>query len=196
MKHQDQQTLRHPLVLIVFHLLFFTGLPGGASLTLAELPPDLSTGIGVLAEYKSNAEQQAQILVGLAAVDDITKDDYRKGQSLYAQAKAGFDGWIDQLVFEIQSGTTEALSPNHEEIQEKAKAKGDAFTTYVQEQLGKGQRGEVGHTLKSVFASIKDAALSIATGFTKVPPAEQSAVIKKLEEYKWPEFHTIEERRQ
>jgi hypothetical protein len=196
MKQQNQRTFPHPLVLIILHLLFFIGLPGGVPTTLAELPPDLSTGIGILAEYKSNAEGQAQILVGLAAENDITKDDYRKGQSLYAQAKAGFDGWIDQLVFEIQSGPIEGLSPNHEAIQEKAKAKGDAFTKYVQVLLGKGSRGEIGRTFKSVFASIQEVATSIAEGFTKVPPAEQPAVINKLEEYKWPEFHTIEERRQ
>jgi hypothetical protein len=196
MKHQDPRTLRHPLVLIVLHLLFFTGLPGGAPPTFAELPPDLSTGISILSEYKSNADQHAQILVDLDAENDITKNDYRKGQSLYAQAKAGFDGWIDQLVFELQSGPIESLPPNHEAIQEQAKAKGDAFTKYVQELLGKGQRGVVGHTFKSVFASIQEVATSIATGFTQVSPAEQPAVINKLEEYKWPDFHTIEERRQ
>jgi len=196
MKHQYPRTLRHPLVLIVLHLLFFIGVPGGAPPTLAELPPDLSTGIGILSEYKSNADQHAQILVDLDAENDITKGDYLKGKLLYAKAKTGFVGWIDRLVFEIKWEPKEGLSPDYEKFQEQAKAKGDAFTKYVQEQLGKGQRGVVGHTFKSVFASIQEVATSIATGFTQVPPTKQPAVINKLEEYKWPEFHTIEERRQ
>jgi hypothetical protein len=197
MKHQEQRTLRHPIVLIVLHLLFFTGLPGGASPTLAELPPDLSTGIGILSEYKSNADQHAQILVDLDVENDITKDDYREGQLLYAKAKAGFDSWIDVLIFEIQSAHKEGRSSNYEKTQEEAKVKGDAFTIYVQEKIsGNGSRGKIGRAFNSVFASIQKAATLIATGFTQVSPPEQPAVIKKLEEYKWPEFHTIEERRQ
>jgi NAD(P)-dependent dehydrogenase (short-subunit alcohol dehydrogenase family) len=197
MKHQDHRTLRHPLVLIVLYFLFFIDLPGGVPPTLAGLPADLSIGIGTLAEYKSNAEQQAQILVRLAADGDITKDDYLKGQSLYAQAKAGFDGWIDQLAFEIKSGTINAPSPSHEAMQEKAKINGDIFTKYVQAQLPKiKRRGEFGRTFRSFFASIKDVVISIATGIAKASPAEQRAVIKQLKEYKWSEFHIIEARQQ
>lgn len=168
--------------------------PGWIMHAWAELPSDLAQGIGVLSEYKSNAEQQAQFLVVMAADEDINKDDYRNGQSLYAEAKAGFDGWIDQLVFEIQSGTTEATAPNREAIQEKAKAKGDKFTRYVQEQFSKKNRGgEVGDIFKSVFASINEVAISIVKGFSKVSPTDQPEVIKKLEGYKWPEFHSIEQ---
>jgi hypothetical protein len=159
----------------------------------AELPSDLAQGIGVLSEYKSNAEQHAQILVGLATEEDITKDEYRKGQSLYAQAKAGFDGWIDQLIFVVQSGKTQLLSPQYESIQMEAKAKGDAFTKYVQEQFLGNPRGEVGDAFKSVFASINDVARGIVKGFSNVSPTDQPEVIKKLEGYKWPEFRTIEQ---
>jgi hypothetical protein len=162
----------------------------------AELPSDLAQGIGVLSEYKSNAEQQAQILVGLAADEDITKDEYRQGQSLYAQAKAGFDGWIDQLIFEVQSGKTELLSPQYESIQVEAKVKGDAFTKYVQKQFLGNPRGEVGDGFKSAFATIKEGALSILKGFSKVSTTDQPEVIKKLEGYKWPEFRIIEQRLQ
>jgi len=183
------------MVLCVFILVpaFFVG---GMMPACAELPSDLAQGIGVLSEYKSNAEQQAQILVGLAADEDITKDVYRKGQSLYAQAKAGFDGWIDQLIFEVQSGKTELLSPQYESIQMEAKVKGDAFTKYVQKQFLGNPRGEVGDAFKSVFASINDVAIGIVKGFSNVGPTEQPEVIKKLEGYKWPEFHTIEQRLQ
>jgi hypothetical protein len=194
MKHQDQRTFRHPHVLIVLYFFFFIGLPGGVPPTLAGYPPDLSIGIGILAEYKSSAEQHAQIFVFMAADGDITKNDYLKGQTLYAQAKAGFDGWIDRLVFEIKSGTINAPSQTHEAIQEEAKAKGDEFTKYVQTQLPKiKRRGEFGRTFRSVFSSIKDVAISIAAGITNMSSTDKITVIKELEEYKWSEFHTIEE---
>ena len=184
-----------PLVLCVFILVpVFSG--GGIMPVCAELPSDLAQGIGVLSEYKSNAEQHAQILVGLETEEDITKDEYRKGQSLYAQAKAGFDGWIDQLIFEVQSGKTELLSPQYESIQMEAKVKGDAFTKYVQKQFLGNPRGEVGDAFKSVFASINDVARAIVKGFSNVSPTDQPEVIKKLEGYKWPEFRAIEQRLQ
>ena len=183
------------VVLCVFMLLpIFSG--GRVMPACAELPSDLAQGIGVLSEYKSNAEQQAQILVGLAADEDITKDVYRQGQSLYAQAKAGFDGWIDQLIFEVQSGKTELLSPQYENIQMVAKVKGDAFTKYVQKQFLGNPRGEVGDAFKSVFASINDVAIAIVKGFSNVSSTDQPEVIKKLEGYKWPEFRIIEQRLQ
>ena len=183
------------MVLCVFMLLpIFSS--GGIMPAYAELPSDLAQGIGILSKYKSSAEGQAQILVWLAAENEITKDEYRKGQSLYVEAKAGFDGWIDQLIFEVQSGKTELLSPQIESIQLEAKVKGDAFTKYVQKKDLGNLRGGVGDGFKSAFDSLKEGALSILKGFSKVSPTDQPEVIKKLEGYKWPEFHTIEQRLQ
>ena len=163
----------------------------GSPPVLAEVQDDLAQGYAILAKYKSSAEGQAKILVGLDAEEDISKKEYRKGQSLYVEAKAGFDGWIDQLIFLFQAGKTELLSPQYESIQREAKTKGDAFTKYVQDLFLGNPRGEVGDGFKSVFASIKEVGSSMLKGFTKVSPTEQPEVIKKLEGYKWPEFHII-----
>lgn len=193
MKHQSQQTLRYLSALIALHFLVYIGLPGGVSQAYAKLPADLNKGINILAEYKSNAKQHAQLLVNLAACEEITKDTYYLGQSLYAQAKAGFDGWIDQLVFEIESGTLETLTPTHKAIQENAKAKGDEFVEHVLKQIQSSTRGPTARKMISIFESIKEVALLIARDITKVSPTEQSEVIQKLKGYKWPAFHTIEE---
>ena len=182
--------LRNYFFIIMLSIFFFYG---GVASVFAELPADLAQGIGILSEYKSNAEQQARILVGLAAEKDITKDDYLKGQSLYAQAKAGFDGWIDQLIFEIQSCKSTVLSPQYETIQAAAKAKGDAFTQFVQEQFLGERRGEIGEEFKSTFASIKEVGQHIVTGFNEmVGGPSRAEVIHQLQEYKWEEFHNIE----
>ncbi len=188
MMHQDQRIFRNSLALIVLYFLLFISLLGGIPPARAALPVDLSNGIGVLAKYKSNAKQHARALVRLAANDSITKDDYHKGQSLYAEAKAGFDGWIDQLIFEIEFGSKEAPSSINIAIEEKAKAKGDEFVAYVRDQnprSGSLSRGPIADKIKSVFALI-------VTSIPKVNSTEQATVIKKLEEYKWPEFHTLE----
>jgi len=143
----------------------------------------------MLTKYKSNAEGHARILVHLAENDEITKDAYYKGQSLYAKAKAEFDGLIDQLVFEIEFGAKQTSYPFHEAFGEKAKAKSDAFERYVQKQFPgsqNGTRGLVADELKKVFEVI-------AASFSKKSFTEQTASIKMLEEYKWPEFHTIVE---
>lgn len=188
MKHQYQRLLRNPRTLIGFYFLFFISLPGGIAPIHAGLPVDLSKGIGVLAEYESNARQHARTLVRLAANDAITSDDYHKGQSLYAEAKAGFDGWIDQLVFEIKFGSKGAPSPTHQAIEERARAKGNAFVEFVRKQnpgSGNRTRGPIADKIKSVFAMI-------VTGTTNVSSSEQTTVIQKLQAYKWPEFHAFE----
>ncbi len=190
----NQNAFAFPLPHLLFTIVLTLFLFSGGSPVFAELPSDLAQGIGILSEYKSNAEQQARILVGLAAEEDISKDDYRKGQSLYAQAKAAFDGWIDQLVFEIQSGKTALLSPQYETVKEAAKAKGDTFTKYVQEQfLGKSRRGEVADVFKSLFASITDVGRAVKNGFSQASAPDQAQAIKKLEAYKWSPFHVIEQ---
>ena len=189
----NQVILQPQVVLCVFILV--TVLSGGRIMSVyAELPSDLAQGIGILSKYKSSAEGQAEILVVLAAENEITKDEYRKGQSLYVEAKAVFDGWIDQLIFEVQSGKTTLLSPQVESMQLEARVKGEAFTKYAQKLFLGDLRGGVGDGFLNAFGSLKEAALSILKGFSKVSPTDQPEVIKRLEGYKWPEFHAIEQR--
>jgi hypothetical protein len=188
MKYQDQRISRHPLVLIVLYLFFFIGLPGSVSSTLAGPPADLSDGIGVFGKYKSIAENQADLLVRLEADNEITKDDYRKGQSLYAQAKAEFDGLIDQLVFEIEFGAKATLPSISEAILEKAIEKGDEFLNFVDEQAHGTEdmtRGFGSKTIRCIFDLI-------VAAITNGSSTEQLDLIKKLEEYKWLKFHAIE----
>ena len=159
----------------------------------AEGSATLAQGIGILSEYKSNAEQQARILVGLVTGEDITKENYRKGQSLYAEAKASFDGWIDQVIFEVQAGKTEMLSPQYEIIQKTAKAKGDAFTQFVREQFLGNPRGEIGESFKSMFAKIQEVGQLIFQGLRQASSPDKTETIRKLETYKWSPFHLIEQ---
>jgi hypothetical protein len=169
-------------------------LLGGAATVVAELPSDLAQGIAILSDYKSNAEAQARILVGLAADHDITKADYRTGQSLYAEARAAFDGWIDQLIFEVQSPKTDGLSHQYETIQKNAQTKGDAFVTFVQHQfLGHSRRGETADTFKSVFTSMKDAGQFLWKGLSHGGGPDRSHVIEHLQAYKWSAFERIEQ---
>jgi hypothetical protein len=170
-------------------------LLGGSAIALTELPSALAQGIGILAQYKSSAEQHALLLVGLAAADDITKENYRTGQSLYAEAKAAFDGWIDQLIFEVQSPKTAGPSHQYDRMQEKAQSKGDAFVKFVRQQfLGEGRRGETADVLKNVFASMKEVGQSIWKGATHVGGPDRTQVIEQLQGYKWSPFQRLEQK--
>lgn len=181
----------NPSISLILAILLLCGEAVSAS---AELPVNLIQAIGILAEYKSNAEQQARILVGLAADGDISKNNYRKGQSLYGQAKAAFDGWIDRLVFEIHARQSDHLPPDYDIIQKAAKAKGDAFTFFVQEEfLGESRRGEVARSFKSLFASITDVGQLVVNGYAQSSTPARAEAIEKLESYKWPAFHIIEQ---
>jgi hypothetical protein len=172
---------------------FVCWLLGWSDTALAELPSDLAQGIAILSEYKSSAEQHARLLAGLAAAHDITKENYRAGQSLYAEAKAAFDGWIDQLIFEVQSPKTAGLSLQYDTMQEKAQSKGDAFVKFVRQQfLGDGRRGETAEVLKSVFASMKEVGQSIWKGVTHINGVDRTQVINQLQAYKWSPFQRLE----
>jgi hypothetical protein len=169
-------------------------LLGWSATALAELPPDLAKNIGILSDYKSSAEQHARILVGLAAAEDITRENYRTGQSLYAEAKAAFDGWIDQLTFEVQSPKTGGLSRQYDTMQQKAQSKGDAFVNFVRQQfMGDRRRGETADVLKSVFASMKEVGQSIWEGVTRGSVPDRTELIEQLQAYKWSSFQRLEQ---
>ena len=147
----------------------------------------------MLSEHRSFAEENARILVGLAKDHDITLEEYRMGQSLYAEAKAAFDGWIDQLVFEIQAGNQNQPSHQYETLETRAIATGDKFTMFVKELfLGQSRRGKTGDLLVSFFAKIKDAGRAVLNGLKDTSRPEQERVIAQLKGYKWPTFETFE----
>lgn len=174
--------------LILFLDCFFVG----GSLAAAEIPADLGKSIGVVAEYKSNAEDQAQMLVIMFNDESINKTTYRQGQSLYAEAKSGFDGLIDQLIFDIQYGNTEALSPKFEGIQLAAKSTGDRFIEFVQKQLYPDQsRGLTAGRMRRLFETIREVGISIMRGSIKADDSARSKIINQLEQYKWSPFETI-----
>ncbi len=158
----------------------------------AESPSEMENAIGVLAQYKSYAEQQARNLTTLATAKEITEDQYRAGQILYMEAKASFDGWIEQLIFEIRSGLTDKGSPHYETMRETAQIKGDAFSTFVNKYfLPKRRRGAVGDLLKSFFANMKDVGPSIMKGFVNGGNADRTYIIEQIKGAKWRAFAEI-----
>jgi hypothetical protein len=161
----------------------------------ADLPSDLVQGIGMLSQYRSNAEYYARALIGLAASHEITKQDYRRGQSLYAEARAAFDGWIDQLMFEVQAGGANGLSHQYETMEEVAQTKGNTFIAFAREQFQGQSRGIAADALRSSFATMREVGQGIVKGFTQVSGPERQQVMAQLQGYKWPAFEMIEQER-
>ncbi len=157
-----------------------------------ELPPDLGKSIGKFAKYKSNAQEKAQMLILLFNDETIDRMTYRQGQLLYAEAKASFDGLIDELIFDINNGNTEAQSPQFEGVQKAAKSTGDRFIEFVRKQFFRKQgRGETADRMKSLFETIREVGISIIDGSIKADDSDRSKITSQLEGYKWLPFEAI-----
>jgi len=148
----------------------------------------------MLSEHRSFAEESARILVDVAKKHEATLEEYRMGQSLYAEAKAAFDGWIDQLVFEIQAGNQNQPSHQYETLETRAIATGDKFTLFVKELFLRGysRRGRTGDLVVSFFEKLKDGGRAVLNGLKDTSGPEQERVIAQLKGYKWPPFETFE----
>jgi hypothetical protein len=93
---------------------------------------ETSDGIRVMAREKSLAEQF------LVVMNDFGQKDinqYVKGVTLYAEAKAEFDGLISELEHELEQARPPDQSENFEAALKDAVAKRVAFTSFVTDTL-------------------------------------------------------------
>jgi hypothetical protein len=84
----------------------------------------LAEAIGVLSHERGLAEQGASFLRGHAP-DDV------EGRALYAQAKAAFDGLIDQLLADLAQGRDPQTTPELRAQVERAVEQRLAFSRHV-----------------------------------------------------------------
>jgi hypothetical protein len=96
----------------------------GASRTAAAQESGLSGAIRRLAEERSQAEAAVSLLKKLEP-DDL------QGRALYAQAKAGFDGLIEQLLADLAQGQDPDVSPAFRASLDAAAAKRAAFGAHA-----------------------------------------------------------------
>jgi hypothetical protein len=86
--------------------------------------PQLAEAIGRLAQERSQAEEAAALLKKFEPGDV-------DGRALYAQAKAAFDGLIEQLLADLAQGRDPKASPAFQASLDTAAAKRAAFGAHV-----------------------------------------------------------------
>jgi hypothetical protein len=160
-------------------------------MALSDTPHSLAEAIGVLAREKSSAEQYAVIL---ATVGKKDVNIYLRGVTLYAEAKAEFDGLVEQIEFSLRDGRDPTTSDAFTQTLEKAAQKRIAFTDYVlKDVVGKAEGVRPG--LRSIVSivpdlikAITDAGLAIWREFRAVGKEKQDAILAELAALKWRPF--------
>jgi hypothetical protein len=152
----------------------------------------VSDGIRVMAREKSLAEQFLVIMNDFGR-KDITQ--YAKGVTLYAQAKAEFDGLITQLEHELERSMPPDQSERFEAALKDAVAKRVAFTSFVTDTLVPhtegAQKGIVGDFIRGggdLIKALTDAGIAIWREFRSGGEARRKEIKQELESLRWPQF--------
>jgi hypothetical protein len=153
---------------------------------------ETSDGIRVLAREKSLAEQF------LVIMNDFGQKDfgqYAKGVTLYAEAKAEFDGLIAELEHELEQARPPDQSENFEAALKDAVAKRVAFTSFVTDTLVPhtegAQKGIVGDFIRGggdLIKALADAGIAIWREFRSSGEARRKEIMQELESLRWPQF--------
>ncbi len=88
------------------------------------IPPETSDAIGTISEKKSLCEGRARQIKNYYSKD---AEQYKEANKLYIDAKAAFDGWIDQFKFVLTANIDINNSATYKESLNKASEKGDIF---------------------------------------------------------------------
>jgi len=153
---------------------------------------DTSDGIRVMAREKSLAEQF------LVIMNDFGQRDigqYAKGVTLYAEAKAEFDGLIAELELELEQARPPDQSERFEAALKDAVAKRVAFTSFVTDTLVPhtegAQKGIVGDFIKGggdLIKALTDAGIGIWREYRSGSEARRKEIMQELESLRWPQF--------
>ena len=149
-----------------------------------------SDAVGVLAHEKSAAEQYAVIFSAVAK--DDTKQ-YLRGFTLYADAKAEFDGLIAELRLDLESGQDPANSAKFSEALKTAAERRVAFTSFVSEAVAKLQGArpglpEVIEAVPELVKVIADAGLEIWKAFREGGQQRRDSMLSELKRLEWRSF--------
>lgn len=177
---------------IFFVILFVSAAFGLANAEEAEPASGLtlSEAIGLFAHEKSAAEQYGVLLSTLAKNDAA---QYVRGIQLYADAKADFDGLIEELRADLAVGQEPAQSAKFQTALSAAAQKRVAFTSFVSGQIEKLQgarpgRPSVIEAAPDLVKAITEAGLSIWKAFREARTERRDAILNELDLQRWRSF--------
>lgn len=153
---------------------------------------EFSEAIGFLAKEQSLGENYAAILKEFGKED---LSNYAEGIALYANAKAEYDGLIQQLNYELTAGQALDASPA---FQNKLKTAADqrvAFTSFVTEKVIRSDPNKKNPLAIAAITAVPElidaltkVAKSIWQEYRTVKDAEKKAIIEQLDALRWKSF--------
>jgi cytochrome c1 len=156
---------------------------------------ELSEAIYTFAREKSAAEQVV-VMLKENAVNDASK--LSRGVLLYADAKAAFDGLIEQLEYDLQGPNSPQASETFDSRLQAAVQKRVAFVSFVTEDVlppaQPGSKGPLGDIIKGAGDLIKaltDAGVTVWREVRNVSKDQRDDVRAQLDRQKWRPFGQI-----
>jgi hypothetical protein len=149
---------------------------------------------------RSLAESYAGLLKGFGKQDVAT---YARGIQRYAEAKAEFDGVIEQMLVALRQGVAPDTSATFQQKLEMAAKRRVALTEFIdREVLSKVPddtkslatilkiAGAIG-SVKELVTALKDAGMAIWQGYRQSGEQERAAIVSQLEALRWKPFEEI-----
>jgi hypothetical protein len=163
-------------------------------------------GVGQIAEEKSRCEQRASILKAIRKADS---SDYREAANRYYDAKAAFDGWLQQVRFDLVAGADSSRADRYKSSVDDVAKKCSLFVQYVSEIRGSEQQlpardREVVTRDREAVATrgLESVAMSVAQGlfngmkevwkeYQTAQKAKRDEILKTFDELKWQRLEEI-----
>lgn len=145
--------------------------------------------VRVLAEEKTLGETMVALLNQYAKNDQTV---YVQGIVKYAEAKAKFDGLIEQLKADLQAGRNPGQSPQFKQALQQASEKRQALSAFVAQQLthptGNTKGAPALAAVAELIPSVSDAAIKLWHEFRDARTVQQDAIRQQLDAQKWLPF--------
>jgi len=174
------------------------GLAFGAPALLAqETEPALTwrDAVRVLAEERTFAESGAGLLKTYAKNDRALIE----GQKLYAEAKAKFDGLIEQLLLDLAEDRNPEDSPDMKVVVDQAVETRLAFSRHVDATLpdveGKPKNVLVDALAKGageIIAALIDGGIKIYQTYQEANAVRRETIATRVEQQRWRAFSEVE----
>ena len=167
----------------------------GMSQAQAQNTTGFSDAIGILAQEQSLAESYAAILKEFGRQDVET---YARGIQLYANAKAEYDGLIEQMKHDLTMGKPLDNSSEFKLTLENAADQRIAFTDFVSNNIigdDPDKRGAVALAIISTAGELIPALIKAGTGiwneYRKSNNQQKQEILAQIDALKWKAFHEI-----